>query len=172
MELAIGTSINIRAKIEELFFITTAEKLLINPSKEEDELFKLADTAASDLYKTLPHTPIEAIGHNFSYTLEEDEAFPIDLDSQFSNCKDSYKNIDAMIGPTSSIKQALLLKDDAHVILYITYTITKEKSILSMNYHYKVDNDCDKIKHALSKFFINYQHSKLTNTKLITKENK
>ena len=173
MELASDlTTINIsiRAKIKDLFFIPTTEKLIINPSKADEDLFKLADTVTLKLYKTLPYTPIAAIGHNFSYELEEGETFSIDIDFSAYYCKEIYKNVGASPGPVSLIQHSLFLRDDTHVILNLSFKMTEEKRILSMNYHYQVDNDSDKIKHALSKFYKNYQNSELTSSKLITKE--
>jgi hypothetical protein len=168
MELAVGISTNIRAKIRDLFFIPTAEKLIINPSKEKEELFQLADTAASALYETLPYTPITAIGHNFSYELEESETFSLSIDFSVSNCEELYKNIDVKTGNNSLVQHSLFLSKDSYVVLNLSFKIIDDKKIISMNYHYLVNNDNNRIKHALGKFNQNYQHSKIITSQLIT----
>ena len=169
MELAFGISTNIRAKIRDLFFVPTAEKLIINPSKEEEELFQIADTAASALYETLPYTPITAIGHNFSYELEESETFSLTIGFSASNCEEMYKDI-AKPGNNSLVQHSLFLSKDSYVVLNLSFKIIDDKKIISMNYHYQVNNDNNRIKHALGKFNQNYQHSKIITSQLITKE--
>ncbi len=167
MELSIGISTKIRAKIKDLFFIPTPEKLIINPSKEEEELFKLADKAASTLYDTLSYTPIAAIGHNFSYELEENEAFSIDINFGAVNFKDIYNEISASPDNSSFIQHSLYINDDTDVVLNLSCKIIDGKRYLSMNYHYQVNNNNEKIRNGLSKFHKNYIHSKITNSKLI-----
>ena len=117
MELAVGPAMSVRAKIADLYFIPSSDKLIINPSKEDEELFKLADTAINTLYNTLPYTPIEAIGYNFLYELEENEDFAVDINFEASRYNELYKTINASAGHESTIQHSLSLNNDAYVVL-------------------------------------------------------
>ena len=163
----LGIPTYFRAQIKGLYIIPTAEKFIINPSKEEEGLFELADIAVSKLYDILPHTPILALGHNFSYEIEGDEAFSLDFDLSASRWEKTYKNIGASPAPEALIQHSLNLSGDPFVILNVSFKIIGEKKFLNLNYHYQVDNDSDKIKNALSKFHQNYKHTKLISATLI-----
>lgn len=169
MELAVGTALQVRAKIKNLFFLPSADKLIISPAEESEDLFKLADTAASELYKTLPYTPIEAVGYNFAYELESGESFSLPVDFSGVRNKDVYKNIGASASSVSLLQHALVPEDDTAAVLNMSYKIAEEKKLLIMNYHYQVQNDGDKISHALGTFLKNYRHSKAVSSKMIVR---
>ncbi|KJU86848.1 hypothetical protein MBAV_000962 [Candidatus Magnetobacterium bavaricum] len=166
MELGVGTTLRLRAKIADLFFIPTNERLILNPSKEDDEVFKLADSAVNKLYNTLPYTPIEAIGYNFTYELDEREDFSVDIKFELPCLNDFYKDIEASAVLESEVHHALKLSNDAYVIFNITLRIVSDKKIVAINYHYQTDNDRGRIEHALDKFYINYKHSQLAISRL------
>lgn len=173
MELSggiLGIPTYFRAQIKGLYIIPTAEKFIINPSKEEEALFELTDIAVSKLYNILPHTPILALGHNFSYEIEGDEVFSLDFDFSAYHWGKIYKNIEASPASEALIQHSLYLMGDPYVILNISFKIAGEKKFLNLNYHYQVDNDSDKIKNALGKFRQNYKHSKLISITLIAEK--
>lgn len=171
MEVSMGIATNFRSKINDLFFMPSPDKFIINPSKENEELFRLADSAAINLYKTLSHTPIQAIGYNFTYILDADETYTIDI----TNCAGTeypeiYKKIDAIARPETNIQHSLLLGTDDSVVLNIHYNTTSNNKLIKMNYHYQVNKDAKKIDEALGRFNSYYQHSKLMQSLLIRKE--
>jgi hypothetical protein len=159
MELGLGPSISVRSKIADLVFIPSSERLIVNPSKEDEELFKHTDEAITRLYNLLPYTPIEAIGYNFQYELEENEDFTIDIDFQASRYNEIYKNIGASAGTESAILHSLALHDDAYVVLNLQLKISGKRKLLSFNYHYQINYSKEKIQKSLNKFYNNYKHS-------------
>ncbi len=170
MDLAIGSSTNVRALLSELFFMPTNDTFLINPSKENNSLFSLADKAATKLYSTLPHTPIIAIGYNFSYELEGNETFNFKPDFNLSRLERTYNDIKGKALSNSTIKHSLSLDNYQHLNLNLSFHSLEEKLFLLMNYHYQADNNKTVINEALGKFHEFYEHSKLISSKLITTE--
>jgi hypothetical protein len=127
------------------------------------------DKSIDDLYATLPYTPIEAVGYNFLYELEESENFVMDVDFEASHYDKIFKTIKASAGTESVIQHSLSLNDDAYVILNLQHKISSKKKFLTINYHYQTNNDKERIKNSLAKFYSNYKHSKLISSKLIKK---
>ena len=167
MELGLGPSISVKAKIADLIFIPSSERLLISPSKEDEEMFKGTDEAVEKIYSLLPYTPIEAVGYNFLYELEENEDFLVGINFQASHYNEMYKDIGASAGSESAIQHSLALFDDAYVILNLLLKISGKKKLLSFNYHYQVNDNKEKIKQSLNKFYKNYKHSQTVTQKLI-----
>jgi len=170
LEVGIGPVVSVRANIQDLYFIPTSERLIINPTKEEGKLFQLADTVVQGLLKTLPYTPILAIGYNFAYELEGSEKFAVKTDFTPSCCKDIYSDIGAMNGSESIMIHSLVLADERSAVLNISFKFKDNKKYLNLNYHYQVDNDSEKIQTALGKFYKSYQHAKIASAKLISKQ--
>lgn len=169
MELGIGPALSVRAKIADLYFIPSNERLIVNPSKEDEKLFQLVDKSIDDIYRTLSYTPIEAIGYNFLYELEENENFVMDVDFEASHYDKIFATIKASAGTESVIQHSLSLSEDAHVILNLQHKISAKRKFLTINYHYQTNNDKERIKNSLAKFYLNYKHSKLIFSKLIKK---
>jgi len=165
--MALGTAVNLRTKIKDIYFMPTSEQLIINPSLEESALFKLAEEAAATLYETLPHTPVRAVGYNFSYELERKEDFLLDVGFTPSKYKDLFKSINAKPGDALIVQFPLALEEDKDAVLNLTLKVTGVNKALSMNYHYQVDGDPEKTKRALNKFHKNYLHSKALQSSLI-----
>lgn len=170
IEMAIGPSISLKANISDLFIVPGSDRIIVNPSKEDKALFKLADKVVNDLYATLPYTPITAIGYNFVYELEEDEAFAIAMNFDAAQYGDVFKTFGAAAGSASMVQHSLALYEDAYVVLNLVQKIEVRKKVVSMNYHYQINNDKEKVKHSLNKFLSNYEHSQTVISKLIKKE--
>lgn len=166
IEMAIGPSITFKAKIADLFFIPGNERIIINPAMEDQALFTKSDQLMEKLYKTLPYTPISAIGYNFLYELENEEDFKIPLCDLYQY-NDVFKSFEAVAGPASTIQYSLAMDNDAYVLLSIVQKQETKKKVLSMNYHYQVNNESSKITHALKRFLFSYEHSKITSSNLI-----
>lgn len=169
MELAVSPALQVRAKIKNIYFIPSSDKLIMIPAEEKEDLFKLADTAVLELYKTLPYTPIEAIGYNFVYELDAGESFALAMDFSGVRYEEVYEKIGASAGAVSLLQHALIPEEDKAAILNMSYKIADDKKLLVMNYHYQVQNDSDKINHALGAFLKSYRHSKSVSSKMIVR---
>jgi len=169
MELAVGPALHVRAKIKDLIFLPASDKLIISPAEEKEDIFKLADTAMSDLYETLPYTPIEAIGYNFAYELVAGESFSLAVDFSGARNNEVYRNIGASAGQVSMLQHALVLDDDTAAVLNMTYKNEDDKKLLVLNYHYQAQNSGDKIKHALGNFLKTYRHAVMASSKMIVR---
>ncbi len=169
MELGVGPGISVRAKISDLFFVPTSDRLIVNPSREDEDLFKLADNAIENLYNILPYTPIEAIGYNFLYVMEDTEDFAIDLKFEASNYNALFKGFGASAGSESVLQHSLVLLDDEYVVLNLQMKVSGNKKSIAFNYHYQASNDKTKIEQALNKFYKKYKHSQDTISNLIVR---
>jgi len=167
IEISQDVSVSLRAKIRDIYIIPTPDRLILNPSKHNKRLLTLLMNIASRLYKTLPHTPIVAIGHNFFYELNKDEEFNLDLNFSGRFHKKNYNNINAIPVKDSTLRHSLSLKNDKLVTLNLSYRQDNSKRSLETNYHYQVNRDDKKIKHALRRFLINYNNSVLVCSKSI-----
>lgn len=169
MELAVGPALQVRAKIKDVYFIPSSDKLIMIPAEEKEELFELADTSVLELYKTLPYTPIEAVGYNFTYELDAGESFSLAMDFSGSRNDKVYKKIGASAGSVSLLQHALIPDEDKAVILNVSYKIADERKLLILNYHYRVQNDSNKANHSLGNFLKMYRHSKSVSSKMIVR---
>jgi hypothetical protein len=168
VEMAVGPTLQLRATIDGLIFIPAIDRVIMAPREETDELIRLVDNAAVDLYKKLPYTPIEAVGYNFTYELEEHEAFSGVVDFRTEVYEEVYKKLDCKSASTSTMLHSIQIGDEPG-LLNLTYKIAEGRKALVLNYHHPVEFSAEKINSALGKFYANYQHSKLVSSILITK---
>ena len=171
MEISMDMFLKTRIKIQDIYFMPTQNNLTIftsNNVKDVQESFKLIEKATKKIFELLPFTPISAIGHNFIYELGESEVFSLELHFQGANYSALYKKISGKPIESSLVKHTIVLDEDNLVQLNINYK-TETKKTLELNYHYKVDNNNDKIKYSLSRYFLNYQHSQNVVDNLIVK---
>jgi len=171
MEISMDMFLKTRIKIQDIYFMPTQNNLTIFPSnnvKDVKESFKLIEKATQKIFELLPFTPISAIGHNFIYELGESEVFSLELHFQGANYSALYKKISGKPIESSLVKHTIVLDEDNLVQLNINYK-TETKKTLELNYHYKVDDNNDKIKYSLSRYFLNYQHSQNVVDNLIMK---
>ena len=171
MEISMDMFLKTRIKIQDIYFMPTQNNLTIFPSnnvKDVQESFKLIEKATQKIFELLPFTPISAIGHNFIYELGESEVFSLELHFQGANYSALYKKISGKPIESSLVKHTIVLDEDNLVQLNINYK-TETKKTLELNYHYKVDDNNDKIKYSLSRYFLNYQHSQNVVDNLIMK---
>jgi len=171
MEISMDMFLKTRIKIQDIYFMPTQNNLTIftsNNVKDVQESFKLIEKATKKIFELLPFTPISAIGHNFIYELGESEVFSLELHFQGANYSALYKKISGKPIESSLVKHTIVLDEDNLVQLNINYK-TETKRTLELNYHYKVDNNNDKIKYSLSRYFLNYQHSQNVVDNLIVK---
>ena len=171
MEISMDMFLKTRIKIQDIYFMPTQNNLTIftsNNVKDVQESFKLIEKATKKIFELLPFTPISAIGHNFIYELGESEVFSLELHFQGANYSALYKKMSGKPIESSLVKHTIVLDEDNLVQLNINYK-TETKKTLELNYHYKVDNNNDKIKYSLSRYFLNYQHSQNVVDNLIVK---
>jgi len=172
VEYSADIPIRFRIKIKDLYFIPNNDRLIINPSVLDNKLFELVNQSSLELYNKLPYTPITAIGHNFVYELDDDENFYPQIDFSVAKNRELYKTFHASPGSQSILRHSLLLEQDKFVILNLAFKQENGRKILDMNYHYQVDEDPNKIRHSLSRFFDNFNNSEFTKSQLIKKGGK
>jgi hypothetical protein len=170
LEMGVGPAMKLRAKIAGLIFIPAADKVIIAPVEENVELIKLADSSAIELHGILPLTPIDGIGYNFTYELEENESFPGTVNFSSEHNKEEYQKFGGRAASTSTMLHSVKIEDEPDVVLNLTYQLLEGKRSLQMNYHYSIELKTEKVKFALGKFYKSYEHSKRVSSVLITKE--
>jgi hypothetical protein len=170
IEMGVGPTMQLRAKIEGLIFIPSADRVIIAPAEENVDLIKFADSSALKLHTILPYTPIDGIGYNFTYELEENESFAGAVDFSTEYNKEAYKKFNGSAASTSTMLHSVKIADEPSVVLNLTYRIVEGQLSLIMNYHYSIGFDKEKVKDALGKFYRCYEHSKLVSSVLIAEE--
>jgi len=167
-----NTGTRTKTTINDINFIPSSERLVISVAKDDPELFKVVAEKSVKLCDKLPHTPITGIGHNFSYQLDENENFVLDIDFRASKFIDVYKEINAspnlLANKISILQHSLSLEQDKNVILNLSFHLENGKKMLRFNYHHGI-NDIDSAKYSLKRYYDNYLHSQLTTSKLIIK---
>lgn len=167
VEVSVGPFTVFKANIKDLFIVPKPNKLVVNPAREDDKLFELADQMVLKLYDLLPYTPVEAIGHNFTYELDDSEKFSIGSGFVSSGYEDIYKTIGASPGADSRLQHSVLLKEGT--ALNLAFIQSQETRAIHMNYHYE-GKVSEKIRFALGRFYEDYRHSKSIETALITRK--
>jgi len=165
-----STGTRTKTTIRNINFIPTPDRLTISPNIDDSGVFKLIGEKSEILCKKLPHTPISSLGHNFSYELEDEERFTLELDFTSSSFSDLYKQIKATPKQESVLAHSLLIEKDPDVVLHVSFHARDGKRTLQLNYHYEIKDDIEKAQKVLGNFYDNYLHSKLANEKLISKE--
>jgi hypothetical protein len=169
VELQVDSTANIRAKIDRLLFIPTSDKLVISPTEDDPELFKLADQSMENLIATLPHTPIIAIGYNFNYLIPPDEKIAVDLNFNLSGLHNLYKGIGSSTSIKALIQHSLIFGKYNNLIMNISYSTDNGSFKIAMNYHYQINTDKNILPDAIGKFHEFYVHSQMSISKLTVK---
>lgn len=154
-------NIKLRTLIHDIYVTPANDRLVMYPAKNDTELFKRIDKVSEALYDKLPYTPITAIGHNFAYKLDERESYSISVFEDMLEYEGLYKKLDLELGNELNVKHSLLTKDDNYVVLNLTFKQVGIDKMLEMNYHYQVNQEPEKINHAINKCYSNYEHSQI-----------
>lgn len=151
---------NVRYMFGDIIFFPTWDKLTISPDKNkiDDKTVKDIGDYASKICETLPHTPIDALGHNFICELQPGQSFAIGNEFNSLTYNDMYKKVNLTPTSNSLLTHSLSIEGRKNVILNVSYT-TSDKKTLSLNYHYQINNNSDLAIEVTKKYFINYEHS-------------
>lgn len=123
------------------------------------------------IFEKLPHTPIRAVGHNFTYEINNNEDFII---KQFINTKKEFNFYNEFIGSDiidTQIKHTFYYEDYQ---LNINYTDKKDSKKINFNFNYPVSSienikTSEDVKNFINVFLENYKKSKQLIIKLIKK---
>lgn len=157
----------LKVRIDNLNFTVSNDRVVISPTHAGDETLKKLNSIADKLFSKLPYTPITAIGHNYTYELEDNEEFLLGVNFSSKDYSQLYKGIDANITNESELKHSVKLNSDTDLILNIKYKIDLKKYI-NLNFHYQVDLKKNIVENNINKFYNNYLKSKEILNSLIT----
>lgn len=156
--------IPIRLEYENLYIMPEQASLVLRPKNETSEAMKSIKIVSQEILKLLPHTPISAIGHNFSYTLESNELFKqveLELDKNLKESITSHG--DLVFEQIDYTKKSFGLKfaDKSYDLnlSFINNIISKTLQI-NFNYHYNMaGKPPENLLETLSKFVENFECS-------------
>ena len=57
---------NIRVKLGDVYIMPSSDKLVFTPIKPDEGVFKIIEETSLSIFQNLKHTPIVAIGTNFT----------------------------------------------------------------------------------------------------------
>jgi len=159
VDLAIGPTSQYRATVNNLSISPASDKFIIIPLRQEKEVFQSADGIINRLYETLPYTPIVAIGYNFLFELNNGEKLIANPEGNVKALESLYSSLRATVIPSSVLQQSVMIEEFMYMTLNLSFIKDKDKSIISMNYHYQADGKPEVIKESLNKFHVFYEYS-------------
>lgn len=155
----------IQFKIKDILIEPVKGRLLITPIKRNKKIFTFISKLSYGIVDKLPHTPIEAVGHNFTYKLENKQHFLLDQFIAHSKQNKFYTECSLPNFIRSQIKHSFSYPDYR---LNISYDNEKDINTISFNYHYDV-SITEKTLKAIKELPDNYVRSKELMSKLIGK---
>jgi hypothetical protein len=166
-EIIFGQNQKIRYNIKKKNSIIIIEnnRLMISSKLINKENLLFVVNLGLGIFKKLPHTPITAIGHNFSYEINENEDFVI---NQFINTKEEFNFYNEFIKSDiieTQIKHTFYYKDYQ---LNIIYNNQKNNKNINFNFNYPT-NSIDNTINAIKAFEQHYKESNQLITKVIKK---
>ncbi|MBF0536618.1 MAG: hypothetical protein HQL03_00005 [Nitrospirae bacterium] len=168
LELQFGAN-NMAFTIDDIKIVPEQGKLLFMSNKNDESTYEKLKYFAYETVSRLEYTPIQALGHNVAYHLEDDN---VDIEQlSINNIFDGYIKL-----YNNKIKGAILLSQDiTHTLiigdckLNLSYRITNNKKTIAFNYHYETNN-IDETKKYINEFTKNIESSKELVTNLIRKD--
>jgi hypothetical protein len=142
------------------------DKLILSTKEETIKKIFYIQKLCSSIIKKLPHTPIIAIGHNFSFKFESES---LKIHSLFDN--PSQNDIISSLEIDCPIEKRFMCAFAFPKYKLNIFIINKKDEGLnytdvSFNFHYQI-NKRDLITEAISSFSENYQKSKELYSKLV-----
>ncbi|MDH5682284.1 MAG: hypothetical protein OEZ36_11890 [Spirochaetota bacterium] len=120
-------------------------------------------TVCSNTIEKLPHTPLKAVGHNVTYSLETNEDFVLFDNNKLEEYKELYSEVTENDLVSSEYQHTIAFEDFYLNIYYITDF--KERNI-SYNFHYDGDKP-DSLKDFINNFDENINYTQTLIAKLI-----
>ncbi len=155
---------SLRVNLGQLFIIPTPEFLIVQPNEANDSAINNTAKITADIYKTLCHTPITGIGHNFKFDLEQGEKLANHI---FEHGKFISKTLSTStgkdIGTLSQKKTEALKFEDEKYILNLTVESKDAAQSISFNFHYGVAQNLsnDEIISLINEYHNNYESAKI-----------
>ena len=151
MEIGINIR-DIRFTIKDIIVNPSPNRLVVSPKVETNDCYETLIALVSGIVSELEHTPIIAVGSNFSYVLDKSEDIkPVSGDSE--RLDEYYKSIGKKFSG-SFISQHVLVEKDRQITVH--YDISPNAKIVSFNYHQNTENH-ERINNFIQDF-INQQH--------------
>jgi len=144
-------------------------RLYIEPAKSDEVVLREIGCIASDIFDNLKHTPVQAVGNNFVFELEDGDEFAVKSDLSDARSVKVYEKMGFKPLSESSLRHSLENRADNQK-LNISYEVLGGKRFLNLNYHYEVAEDEDKIRDALGRYFEDYENAVRLKKTLITGE--
>lgn len=128
----IGINIrDIRFTIKDLLINPSPNRLVVSPKAETQECCENLILLLRGIVEKLNHTPIDAIGSNFSYVLDKSE--------EVTPVKDDAERLDSFYAKTGKkfsgnfVSQHVLVEKDMQINVF--YEISPSARIVKFNYH-------------------------------------
>lgn len=133
----------VRVGFEDFFIKPSQESLIIEPRKDDPEIFKKISKISEEIYSQLQHTPITGIGHNFTFTLGTEEVFA----PSHTPLDESVKNhlpgdLSATLQPdiASQLRYSLKFTDKGYTLNLMFDNAEDGTRKLNFNFHYNLEN--------------------------------
>ena len=155
-----------RIGLGHLFIFPSPERLAITINTDDPEVFDTIGAIAEQIYQKLPHTPIKAIGHNFSFILDKAESFKDGVCFEAGNNIASSINLALPDADTQLIKNNLQssfkISDQSYILNVSQYYSGKpDEDSVSFNFHYVTDDyDQERYVKTLLAFSKNHEQAK------------
>ena len=130
------------------------DKLLVSTKEDSIEKVKLIKSMCLSIVEKLPHTPIFAIGHNYTYVVKNEFLIRNFFVNNTTNNLIHSLKYDRPIEERLSCSFAL---ENSKLNIY--FIKKKDNNTISFNYHYQIDLK-DTIYSAIKAFENNFNHSK------------
>ncbi|MCP4041465.1 MAG: hypothetical protein GY731_05830 [Gammaproteobacteria bacterium] len=158
-----------RVNLKRLFIMPSRESLVIEPNISEEEIFPIISSLGTNIVNILPHTPIIAIGHNFSFNLDSDEEFNLDYSENNKIIADAVSaSLDSVPGNISNLAKTSFAPEGKRYQLNITTESNPEKRKLLLNFHHDVKKtSIEDIQRIIESFPDNYRLSEQIKDALI-----
>lgn len=131
----------LRVNLKKLAIMPFRETLIIEPCCDEEEIFASIGNIGKSILNKLPHTPIKAIGHNFSFVLDSDERLSVEYSKENDSIASKISNVlNCNVVETSCQIKSLFQLDGKSFQLNVTTEASTVGKKLSFNFHYEISN--------------------------------
>lgn len=166
LEVAIGTGAT-RFTIEDIDIQTAPNRLDLIAATETPETYDRIGELGRAIVEELPHTPLQAVGHNIVYSLEENESFRNINGMDIDRAQELYQDIaGALAVNTMQLKHAIEYDDR---VLNLTFRVSRKEVSIDFNYHYAITKGV-RVVDLITAFADSVNDSRNLASKLVTKE--
>ena len=142
----------------DFYIMPSSDKLVFTPIKPDEGVFKIIEETSLSIFQNLKHTPIVAIGTNFTFQLDKSEKLDPLGDYGVTDLLEKYSSLGLTYQNEASLKHVVVNDADKYK-LNISYDLSEDNQSLALNYHYDVNLIQDDIEFALKQYVNNYRHA-------------